>query len=330
MMVQAARNAMATRFEIVLHGADPVALRAAAEEALDEVERLDSKLSLYRPDSEVAHLNARAARESVRVSPELFRLLEHIKQLHEETTGAFDITVGPLMRVWGFMGGSRQLPDAGQLEEARQCVGMHLVQLDRDSLSVRFAQPGVILDLGAVGKGYAIEKAAELLREAGVSSALIHGGTSTSYAIGKPPNEDAWKIAIELPTPGVQGVPLSSSGGEEAAVSKTTDEPRTRAVVSLVDSALSVSAVWGKSFTSGEITYGHIIDPRTGAPASKAVLAAVSLSSAMESDALSTALLTLGIAGHEAISRLHSDIRTLVVEQSGQSTFTIASFGIEQ
>jgi FAD:protein FMN transferase len=311
-MVQAARHAMATRFEIVLYGSDAVSLRAAAEEALDEVQRLESKLSLYRPDSEIAHLNSRAAQEAVRVSPEIFRLLEQIKQLHAETAGAFDITIGPLMRVWGFINGSGHLPDPEQLEQARQGVGMHLVELDGANMSVRFARPGVLLDLGAVGKGYAIEKAAEILREAGVSSALIHGGTSTSYAIGKPPDQAAWNIAIDHPTPSADG------------------KPRPLAIVPLVNSALSVSAVWGKSFSSGEITYGHILDPRTGNPASQALLAAVSVPSATESDAFSTALLTLGIGQHDLICRLRPEMRTLVVERSetNAADLTIASHGI--
>jgi thiamine biosynthesis lipoprotein len=313
-MVQAARHAMATRFEIVLYGADAMSLRAAAEEALDEVQRLESKLSLYRPDSEIAHLNARAADAPVRVSPELFRLLEQIKRLHEETGRAFDITIGPLMRAWGFMAGTGHVPDAEQLARARECVGMHLVELDPEKMSVRFSRRGVMLDLGAVGKGYAIERAAELLREAGVSSGLIHGGTSTSYGIGKPPDQPAWNIAIDHPVPGPDG------------------KARVLAIVPLVDNALSVSAVWGKSFSSGEITYGHIIDPRTGTPASKAVLAAVSVPSATESDAFSTALLTLGIGQQELISGLRPGIRTLVVEQSDASNakFMIASQGIEQ
>src|SRR5437773_7573419 len=147
-MVKAARHAMATRFEIVLYGHNEVSLRAAAEEALDEIDRLEQKLSLYRPDSEIAHLNARAASEPVRVSPELFRLLEQIKRLHEETAAAFDITIGPLMRAWGFIGASGEMPDPQQLEAARQCVGMNLVQFDPDQSSIRFARPGVMLDLG--------------------------------------------------------------------------------------------------------------------------------------------------------------------------------------
>jgi len=296
--VQVARNAMATRFEIVLYGDKPAALRAAAEEALDEVQRLESKLSLYRPDSEISHLNSRAAREPVRVSSELFRLLLQARRLHEETGGAFDITIGPLMRAWGFMGDSGHLPSSEAVERARESVGMQRVVLDPDQQSVRFLQPGVTLDLGAIGKGYAIEQAAEILREAGMASALIHGGTSTSYGIGSPPGEEFWKVAIERP-------PQDDSNSA----------PGLLAVVPLHDSALSVSAVWGKAFKSGSSTYGHIIDPRTGWPAHGAILAAVSLASATESDALSTALITLGLQEHDKIASLRPGIRTLVIEK---------------
>ena len=102
--VTLARHAMATRFEIVLHGTNSVSLRAAGEEALDEVDRIEALLSLYRPSSEIAHINARAAREPVRVSPEVFQLLQRAQTLSAATGGAFDITIAPLVRCWGFMG----------------------------------------------------------------------------------------------------------------------------------------------------------------------------------------------------------------------------------
>src|SRR5437899_3251120 len=104
--VAVARQAMATRFEIILHGENEVSLRAAAEEALAEIERVDAQLSLYNPASELSHINARAARAQVRVEPTLFRLLQRARQLSRETDGAFDITVAPLMRCWGFIHGS--------------------------------------------------------------------------------------------------------------------------------------------------------------------------------------------------------------------------------
>jgi len=309
--VQLARNAMATRFEIVLYGSNPVSLRAAGEEALDEVERLEAKLSLYRTDSEISHLNARAAYEPVRVSPELFHLLEQARLLSSETAGAFDITVGPLMRAWGFVGGSGSLPEPHALEKAMQCVGMRHLELNPDDYTVRFARPGMMLDLGAIGKGSAIEKAARILREAGVSSALVHGGTSTSFAIGSPPGEDSWKVAVMRP-------PAAANEADALL-----------AIVPLRDNALSVSAVWGKAFQDSHITYGHVIDPRSGQPANRAILAAVALSSATESDALSTALLTLGPAQEQVIKSLRSDIRTLVIYKSaGANEFCASSHGI--
>ena len=305
--VTLARNAMATRFELVLHGDNPIALRAAGEEALDEIDRIEGLLSLYRNTSEIAHVNARAARESVRVSPPVFRLLEQARQLSEETGGAFDITIAPLVRCWGFMGGSGQMPSPEAVEEARARVGMHHVQLHSNDFTVRFAREGVMLDLGAIGKGYAVERAVEILREDGVVSAILHGGTSTVCAIGSPPDADAWKIAIERP--------VEAEGSRLPLL----------AVVPLKDEALSVSAVWGRSFQTADKTYGHIIDPRTGQPTDAAVLSAVALPSATETDALSTALLTLGQDGLQSIASLRPGLRCLVARRHGNQIETSTS-----
>lgn len=304
-MLTLARHAMATRFEMVLHGDDPVRLRAAGEEALDEVERLESQLSLFRTSSEIAHLNARAALEPVRVTPALFALLEHAKVLHQETQGAFDITIAPLVRCWGFMGGKGVVAKKAAVAAAMEIVGMQYVQLNREERTVRFLRPGVMLDLGAIGKGYAIERAAELLQEAGITSALLHGGTSTVYALGCPPGAESWQVAIENP----------DAEHKPGAEDSTGLAPL--ALVPLKDEAVSVSAVWGRSFESGGKTYGHVIDPRTGQPANSAICAAVVCDSATESDALSTALLTLGLDGHERIAQLRRNMRTLVAAKEG-------------
>lgn len=295
-----ARQAMATRFEIVLHGDNPVSLRAAGEEAFDEIERIEARLSLYRPTSEIAHVNARAAREAVRVSPATFRLLEHAARLSAETSGAFDITIGPLMRCWGFVEGAGQVPSSEALAEAREKTGMRLVELDAASFTVRFARQGVMLDLGAIGKGYAVGIAAEVLREAGVTSGLIHGGTSSVYAIGRPPEAEAWKVGIERPP-------------EEPEA-----KPALLAVVPLRDEALSVSAGWGKSFQTAGKQYGHVIDPRSGQPADSALLAAVATPDATETDALSTALLTLGAQGLDFIAGLRPKSRALAAWKRGE------------
>ncbi|HXR08693.1 MAG TPA: FAD:protein FMN transferase [Candidatus Acidoferrum sp.] len=302
--VRVARHAMATRFEILLHGANEAALRAAGEEALAEVDRLEARLSLYRPASEIARVNALAARQPVRVSPPVFQLLQQAQQLHQETGGAFDITVGPLVRCWGFMGGQGRMPEPKELDEARALVGMRLVILNEKDFSVRFDRAGVILDLGAIGKGYAIDCAARLLRECGVTSALLHGGTSTTYALGAPPGAEAWQVGIA------------------AAPESAGQKPPLQTIMRLRDEALSVSAVWGRSFAAGGKTYGHVLDPRTGQPVNRAVLAAVVLPSATETDALSTALLVEGPPGAGKVERLRPGMRILVLEREGHQLTT--------
>lgn len=319
-----ARHAMATRFELVLHGEDLVALRAAGEEALDEIDRLENQLSLYRAGSEIAQLNARAAIESVRVTPELFALLRHAERLHVETGGAFDITIAPLVRCWGFMGGSGTMPTPAEITAAQSTVGMSHVQLDEARRTVRFDRPGVMLDLGAIGKGYAVERAAGFLRDAGITSALIHGGTSTVYAVGHPPDGDCWRIAIEQPPAGFR-IPLASpAAGIDTTALKS---PTTLPAVPLCDEAMSVSAAWGRCFEADGQMLGHVLDPRTGHPANRALLAVVVLPSATETDALATALLTAGQEGFQTMTNLRPNLRALLM-LPGEDGLRVQSRGI--
>jgi thiamine biosynthesis lipoprotein ApbE len=375
--VTLACHAMATRFEIVLPGNDPVRLRAAGEEALHEIGRLEAQLSLYRQDSEIAQVNARAAREPVRVSPRVFALLQQAERLSQQSGGAFDIAIGALVRCWGFRDGNGTLPDPGDLARAREQSGMRLVQLNPADSTVRFEREGVRLDLGAIGKGYGVDRAVEILREAGVTSALVHGGTSTVYALGQPPEGEFWQVAVagtrpepspeaaggaelplgldaQQPAPAGFMVPMPARKRKEAfhelerrapSRCQTTIpsiraeavlgapirgfiaprrssgfaecQPEPCATVTLKNEALSVSAVWGKSFQSGGRTFGHVLDPRTGRPVEGALLAAVVLPSAAETDALSTALLVLGSEGHEQLSALRPGVKTLLLRVSG-------------
>jgi thiamine biosynthesis lipoprotein len=267
---------MATRFEFVLHGASAAALRAAAEEALDEVDRLENLLSLYRPHTDIARLNAGAAAGPVRIAPETFRLLKRAVALSAATRGAFDVTAGALVRAWGFLGGSGAAADPAALAVARACVGSDRLELDEANFTIRFTRPGVLVDLGSIGKGYALDRAAELLRDAGVTSALLHGGTSTVIALGQPPDAAAWKVALP-------------EGGS----------------VALRDESLSVSAGWGKSFTDAAgRELGHVLDPRRGEPVGGRRWAAVVAPSATDSDALSTAAL---LAADAELERLRGE-----------------------
>lgn len=310
--VALARNAMATRFELVLHGERESSLRAAGEEALAEVARLENQLSLYRSGSEIAQLNARAAREAVRVSPEVFTLLERAAQLSAETDGAFDITVAPLVRCWGFMNAGGRLPVPEDVAAAHAVVGMKHVRFDAAERTVWFDRPGVMLDLGALGKGYALERGAEILREAGVTSALFHGGTSSVCALGHPPDAEFWQVALPPLTERRPPARLDAAL-EKSVEAETFPLPALR----LRDEALSVSAIWGRAFEAEGKLFGHVIDPRLGQPVSVAKLSAVILPSATETDALSTALLTLGPAGHAKINALRPGMRSVLVDAAG-------------
>lgn len=271
--VRLACHAMASRFELVLFGEEPVRLRAAGEAALAEIQRIGEKLTRFRAMSDIGRINAAAAGEPVRVEAPVFELLRTCRQLCAVTGGAFDVTVAPLMQAWGFSRSSGRIPDAAELEVLMQRTGMHLVELDEQHRTVHFARPGVEIDLGAIGKGYAVDEAVLLLREYGVERAFLHGGTSTMAAIGTPPDADAWHVAI--PHPETQGSP----------------EPDILRTVALVDETLSVSAVWGRAFEVHGTSYGHVLDPRVGKPVTGALLAAVQHESATIADALSTALL---------------------------------------
>jgi len=330
--VNLALNAMATRFELVLPGENTASLRAAGEEVIEEIQRLEARLSLYQPNSEIAHVNRRAAQAPVPVTAPVFALLDHARRLTEESTGAFDITVAPLVRCWGFMGGDGELPSPEALAAARACIGMDLVRLDPVERTVAFAREGVMLDLGAIGKGYAIERAIEILREGGITSALLHGGTSTIYALGQPPDADAWKIALAIP-PQDPELPYArltwKPGGETAAdTAPAAVGPQPVIVtVPLRDEALSVSAVWGKFFRAEGRKFGHVLDPRTGQPVARAALALVALPSATETDALSTALLVEGAEGHDRIAGLRPGMKTLVAVET-ESGFRLEGRGI--
>jgi thiamine biosynthesis lipoprotein len=292
-MVTDARAAMGTRFEVVLPGADRLRLQTAAEAALEEIRRLEEQLSMYRWESELSGINARAAVEAVRVEPQLFELLRIAGEISRTTDGAFDPTIGPLLRAWGFVGGAGAVPAPEEVAAARELTGFDLVELDPEAFTVRFLREGVTLDLGAVGKGYGIDRAVELLEDAGIENALIHGGTSTAFGLGTPDGENGWRVALRNPL-AEEGVSL----GE----------------VTLRDLALSVSAPHGKAFREGDRLYGHVLDPRTGEPTRGAALAAVGHPSATLTDALSTALLVLGSQGLELLARRYPDADFLVIE----------------
>ena len=262
----------------------------------------------------MSRINAGAALGPVPVEPGLFHLLQAAKRIHEQSGGAFDVTVAPLMRCWGGWGGERRVPTAGELAKAHDLVGMGLIHLDEESFTVQFERPEVQIDLGAIGKGYALEEANRLLREAGVSSALLHGGTSSVCAIGTPPSEPHWRIAIKHPNPNT-----SEPAGPEQLV----------ALAGLRDESLGVSSGLGRAFEHRGELYGHVLDPRCGRPTQNALLAAVVLPSGTAADAWSTALLVSAEAGSDALDQAEGNGRSLLMLPDNDESYRLAGAGFE-
>src|SRR5713101_204897 len=169
--LEASVEAMGSRYSLVLYGEDRSRLEGASEDAFEEVRRIDRMLSNYRPESEWSEVNRHAAERPVKVSAELFQLLSACVEYSRQSEGAFDISVGPLMKVWGFYKGSGHLPHRAEIRGALAKVGYRNIVLDASKSTVRFARNGIELDPGGIGKGYAVDRMAEVLRNDGIQIA---------------------------------------------------------------------------------------------------------------------------------------------------------------
>lgn len=306
---EATRMSMACLYAIEAYGPDAERLRRVVEDAFDEVDRIDRLMSHYKADSAVSRLNREAAHQPVAVDAELFDLIAAAAHYNRESRGAFDITVGPLMKAWGFFRGEGRVPSAEALAAARRLVDGRHVILDSAARTIAFDEPGVEIDLGGIAKGYAVDRAAALLRERQIGSALISAGGSTIYAVGAPPERPAWDVTVADPV----------------------DRGKTALTVQLKDRALSVAGSSEKSFESSGVTYSHILDPRSGKPVQGVLSVAVLSSTGTAGDALDNALFVLGpegsgeylrrLPGTEAIFFLPATPRgwTVVHRRSGDS-----------
>ncbi len=181
---EVARMSMACLYAIEAYAPQSVELEAAAKEALDEVDRIDRLMSHYKPDSPLSEINREAATHPVRPPRELFDFIAESVRYSSRSSGAFDITVGPLMKAWGFFRGDGRMPSSSELGAAARLVGVRHLRLDAEAGTVAFDAQGVELDLGGIAKGYAIDRAVRVLRARGVTAALVSAGGSTVYGIG--------------------------------------------------------------------------------------------------------------------------------------------------
>ncbi len=265
-------DAMGTTFDVVAYGPDGEHLAAVINEVFDEIDRLEQQMSKYRRDSEISHINRNAWRHSIIVEPKLFRLIQYSLRAGTETGGAFDVTIGPLMKSWGFFRQEGRVPGLLEIAQVLKSIGYHHVRLDAAVRTVWFDEKEVELDLGAIAKGYAIDRAVEIMRSYGLNSALISSGMSSIYALGSPPGARAWEITLRDPF----------------------DPEKPADTILLKNCSVSTSGNYVRFFTLDGKTYSHIMNPVTGWPAEGMLSTAVVSLETTESEALSTGLYVMG------------------------------------
>lgn len=283
---------MGTTFEIVVHGEEQTYARQAARAAFRELRGLEEELSRFIPCSDVAQINRLRAGEVVRVGPATLECLELARRVHSETNGAFDVTIGPLLACWLAEDGTARTPTDDDLAEARARTGMSLLSIQPGEHMVGLERDGVVVDLGGIGKGYAVDRLAEFLRDWEIGDALIHSGESTALAMG------SWSVAIR--DPGAQAEGLER--------------------FSLRDRALSGSGI--------ALHGAHILDPRTGRPAGGKLATWAAAPNAALSDALSTAFMVMSPDEVGAYCAVHPEVSAILLSESGAGREVIR-FGSE-
>jgi thiamine biosynthesis lipoprotein ApbE len=300
-----ARLLMGTYAEISLYAPDKGAASEAVKAAFAEVERLDRLMSNYKTESELSKVNREAGKGPVDCDGELLRVIEKSLYYSNLTNGAFDITTEPLVNLWGFYEGRVRVPSKEEVQALLPAVSYKNIVVQRGGIS--FANPSTRLDLGAIGKGYAVDRAVEVLKGKGIESACVNLGGNI-YALGNPPGRDFWKIGIQHPR----------------------ERDHLLGHLELRDCAVATSGDYERFFTVNGKRYSHILDPRTGWPVEGMVSVTVVAPDATQADALSTSVFVLGEEkGGELLEGLEGTAGLMAWERDGEISFK-ATRGMER
>ncbi|MCA9120555.1 MAG: FAD:protein FMN transferase [Planctomycetaceae bacterium] len=312
-LIQVERTAMACDFQILLNAGEHSGATEIALDAMDEIERLEEQLSWFRETSELSRINREAASAPVVVESGLFDLLAEALTISQQTGGAFDITASPLWKLWGFHRREGKVPDESEIVEALSRTGAHQIELNHKTQSIFFAREGVEINLGAIGKGYALDRCAKRLAAGGVENFLIHGGQSSMLARGRRAGiseaNPGWTIALRHPLKPDQRL----------------------AEIHLRNRALGTSGSGNQYFHAGGRRYGHVLDARTGRPAETLLSATVLAPTASQADALATAFFVMGIDECVAFCEARPELGALLVapgERAG--TMEVLTVGIAE
>jgi len=293
---EVARNLMGTRFEITMYAPAGAHTATSLTEiglaALDRAEEIERRISTWRVDSFTAKVNRLAGGEPVQVHPDLMDLLVAAKAAYDDTGGVFDVTVGPLLDLWGIYRKQQHVPSGEEIKAALALVGLDKLEMDPDTRKVRLTEPGMRLDFGGIGKGYALDVAARVLQGHGIECALLSGGDSTYVAIGAPPGTEGWNIILDK----------IFVDGEEYV---------DRFVIR--DEAFSASSGEGRQFETDGKRFSHIYDPRDGRAVAETIGAMAVCPTGTQADALSTTFLILSEAEIRTFCEQHPEVRAMKV-----------------
>jgi thiamine biosynthesis lipoprotein len=293
-------HTMGTYVHVVLVTADSAAASPDAVAALRVFSHTDSLMSNWTTTSEVARINREAAAATVVVEPEVAGVIGRSLEVWRQSDGTFDITVEPLVRVWGFLGGKPHVPTDAEAAAAFRHVGGRHLHFDPDARTLRFDEDGVQIDLGGIAKGYAVDVAAESLRARGVRDALVDL-TGNMLAMGHPADAAGWRIGLR--------------------------DPRDRmpyfARLQLHDEGISTSGKYEQYVAVGGRTFGHIMDPRTGQPAEGLIAVTLVSKSALTCDAWDTPLFVLGLEAARRTALAHPEFEAILVQPGAAGVDTV-------
>jgi FAD:protein FMN transferase len=307
------RFLMACEFAVFLNAGRPPEAGDAAMEALERIEWLEKTLSVYLPESELSQLNQNAFDRARPVSHDVAELLKIAIDVHDRTGGCFDITANSLSDVWGFARRQGAMPTPEQIAAALDCVGTKYIEFKEEPATIRYTKPGLKVNSGGIGKGYALDCAADFFRRREIGDFLIHGGKSSLIASGDRhdlESQSGWKIAINHP-----------------------EQPRIQlGELTLFNTALGTSGPANQFFYFNGIRYGHIMHPKTGWPASGMLSITVLHPSAAYADALATGLFVMGLDGAIDFCKRYPETGILAVlptKRAGQVEIVTSNLGIQ-
>jgi thiamine biosynthesis lipoprotein len=289
--IHRSRYSMGTMFDIVIYHPSRMDAERAIGQALSEIVRLDQVMSNFKSDSGLSRLNREGGRGFVAVDPSLYDVIRESIRFSHLSGGRFDVTIAPVLRTWKNAHAEGRTPSDRELAAAKQCVGYDKVETAAPD-RIRYRTDCVEIDLGGIGKGYAVDRAIAVLQSEGIAHALVNSGGSSIAAIGSPPGRDGWPVHLGTDTARAPSLLLRN---ESVSTSQQN-------LVTL-------------AFARGR--FGHIIDPRTSGPVASDLAVSVVARSATASDALTKAMLMLSM----------DDARALLAHFPGASAVWMSSAG---